>query len=190
MRDINFFKPYIQKKERKFDKRIIYYSLLSLVLVMFAAYSIYNFVRIKKQTYIVNRLKSTAEDPETLRKVEKIKLKEVEVEEFRKTVDRIKILDEKIMSQDIIKEELLEIISLRMPENLVLTYLSVENPVIQLRGVAQDKYSVAEFVKGLEDIENVDDIFVSNITTEVGYYSFSITITLKDVSVDGEATGN
>ena len=77
-----------------------------------------------------------------------------------------------------------------MPENLVLTYLSVENPVIQLRGVAQDKYSVAEFVKGLEDIENVDDIFVSNITTEVGYYSFSITITLKDVSVDGEATGN
>ena len=73
-----------------------------------------------------------------------------------------------------------------MPKDLILTSLNVGNNEIQIQGVAQDKWAVAEFSEGLKDIEESEDIFVSNITTEEGYYSFTITITLKDVSDDGE----
>lgn len=184
MRDINFFKQYRKKKEYKFDKRIIYFTLGSFLVLGFITFSLFNYMKIRDETKIVNTLRITAEDPKRLKKVEQIKTKEEEVHAFREAVSKIKVLDETITSKDIIGDELLEIISLRMPENLILTYLKVSNPTIEMRGVAQDKWLVAEFSKGLEDIDNVDNIFVSDITTETGYYSFTLSITLKDVIHD------
>lgn len=182
MRDINFFRQYTTKKERKFDKRIIYFALGNIVILALVAFSLFNLIKIKQETKVINSLRATVEDPQLIKRVEQIEDKQREVDVFRETVSKIKVLDENIMAQDIIGEELLELISLRMPEELILTYLSVSNPTIEMRGVAQDKWIVAEFAKGLEDIENVEDIFVSNITTEDGYYSFALSITLKDVS--------
>lgn len=190
MRDINFFKPYLRKREIKFDKRIIYVSLFSLILILFVGYSVLNAIKINNETKAVAKLRFIVEDKDTIAKVEKIKAKEIEVQNFKESVGKIRILDESIMAQDVINEELLEIINLRMPENLILTYLSVDNPTMEMQGVAEDKYSIAEFQEGLKDIDNCQDVFVSNIKTEEGYYSFTITITLKDVNYDGEEANN
>lgn len=181
MRDINFFEQYTKKKDRKLDKKIIFFALGSLIVIIFATYSVFNAIKIRQETNAINSLRATTEDPKTLERVEAIKTKEIEVQNFRDSVSKIKTLDESIMKRDIIGEELLGIISKRMPENMVLTYLKIANPIIEMTGVAQDKWIVAEFTKGLEDIENVENIFVSNITTEDAYYSFDLTITLEDV---------
>lgn len=189
MRDINFFEQYTKKKDRKLDKKIIFFALGSLIVIIFATYSVFNAIKIRQETNAVNALRATTEDPKTLERVEAIKAKENEVRKFRESVGKIKTLDESIMERDIIGEELLGIISRRMPENMVLTYLKVANPLIEMSGVAQDKWIVAEFTKGLEDIPNVESIFVSNITTEDAYYSFDLTITLEDVIDDVEEEG-
>ncbi len=187
MRDINFFETQVkEKKETKSDKRIIFYAIGIFIIFSFTAYSIYNLFRIRQEKQVISKLRATAEDPALTKKVEEIKVKENEIQAFRESVDVMKNLDEKIAEKDIIGEELLNTISLRMPKDLILTSLNVGNNEIQIQGVAQDKWAVAEFSEGLKDIEESEDIFVSNITTEEGYYSFTITITLKDVSDDGE----
>ena len=151
MRDINFFETQVkEKKETKSDKRIIFYAIGIFIIFSFTAYSIYNMFRIRQEKRIISKLRVTAEDPILTKKVEEIKVKENEIQAFRESVDTIKKLDEEIAKKDIIGEELLNTISLRMPKDLILTSLNVGNNEIQIQGVAQDKWAVAEFSEGLK----------------------------------------
>lgn len=186
MRDLNFFEQYIEKREFKIDKRLIYFTLSSFVILSLITYIIYNAMIIKQETQMVENLRSTAENTKTVEKVEAIKVKDVEVAEFRESVDKIKQLDKTLEGRDIIDEKLLDMITSKIPEDLFLTSLSIQGGDIQIVGIANDKWSIAELQKGLEDLPNVEENFVSNISLQENHYSFNINITLKDVSVDGE----
>lgn len=186
MRDINFFEGYIEKREVKIDKKLIYFTLSSFVILSLITYIIYNAMLIKQESMMVENLKSTAENAKTIEKVESIKVKQAEVEEFRESVDKIKQLDTTLEGRDIIDEKLLDIITSKIPDDLFLTSLSISGIDIQLVGIASDKWSIAELQRGLENLLDVDESFVSNISLQEDHYSFNINITLKDVSVDGE----
>ena len=186
MRDLNFFEPFIEKTEFKIDKRILFFSIGLFALLSLVSYTVYNSIIIRQQDRIVQSLKTTAENPGTLKKVEEIQEKEIEVNEFREAVEKIRYLDETIAKRDIIDEALLDKITARMPESLFLTSLSIYNREIQIVGIAKDKLSIAELEKGLEDIEDVEEIFISNISLEEDFYNFTINITLKDVDGNGE----
>lgn len=186
MRDLNFFEDYIEKDQFKIDKKFIYFTVFAFVVLSFFTYSIYNYMIIRQETKIVSSLKAIAENPETLKNVEEIKEKEVKVKSFRDSVEKIRALDNIIDSKDIISESLLDSITLKMPEDLFLTSISINNNDIQLVGMARDKWSIAEFEKGLEALDNVEDIFISNISLQEDYYNFNINITMEDVNMDGE----
>lgn len=188
MRDLNFFEGYIEKTEFKIDKRLIYFTLSSFMVLSLITYIIYNAMIIKQESQMVNNLKGTAENPKTIEKVESIKVKELEVTEFRESVDKIKQLDKTLEGRDIIDEKLLDIINSKIPEDLFLTSLSIQGRDIQIVGIANDKWSIAELQRGLEDLPNVEENFVSNISLQEDHYSFNINITLKDVSLDGEGS--
>jgi hypothetical protein len=53
-----------------------------------------------------------------------------------------------------------------------------------MSGFATDKYSIAEFGKGLEQLPYSDSIFISNISAIDSYYRYSMNLTLKEVLVD------
>lgn len=186
MRDLNFFEDYIEKREFKIDKKLMYFTLSSFVVLSLISYIIYNSMIIKQETQMVENLRSTAENTKTVEKVESIKAKEVEVAEFKESVDKIKQLDKTLEGRDIIDEQLLDMITSRIPEDLFLTSLSIQGRDIQIVGIANDKWSVAELQKGLEDLPDIEENFVSNISLQEDNYSFNINITLKDVSLDGE----
>ena len=186
MRDLNFFEDYVEKDHFRIDKKLIYFALAAFVVLSFLTYSIYNYMIIRQETKIVASLKVVAENPETLDNVEKIKVKEVEVNDFRTSVEKIRKLDEIIESKDIISESLLNQIILSMPEDLFLTSIGINNNDIQLVGMSKDKWSVADFRRGLDSLEGVEDIFISNITLQEDYYNFNINITLEEVNIDGE----
>lgn len=189
MKDLNFFEPYIEKSEFKIDKKLIVAGVLIFAFLSLSTYTIYNSMIIKQEARIVQSLKDTAENATTLKKVEEIREKENEVTEFRESVEKIRYLDQIIAEEDIIDEDLLGTINSRIPEDLFLTSLSIYNHEIQIVGISKDKWSIAELEKGLEDIENLEEIFISNISLQDDFYNFTINITLKDVEEDGrEAT--
>jgi len=188
MKDLNFFEPYIEKRQFKFDKMFILYGIFILSLIAIVAYGIFNHLQINSlEDDIIDR-KAIAENPVTIEKVEEIKSLETEVSTFRDEVNKIIELDKSIEGKDIIGEELLKEIKTKMPEDLFLTNFSAYEREIQISGISRDTYSIAEFAKGLDEIEDTDSTFVSNITNTEDYYNFVLNLTLKDVSIDGSQT--
>jgi len=186
MRDLNFFEPYIEKREYKFDKMLVLYILFIIVFVYVAFSGIYNALQINNlRSQIVDK-KAIAEEPKVVKKVNEIIALENEVNTFKEEVEKIVTLDKQIEASDVIGEDLINQIENKMPADLFMKNFSVNNNEIQISGVAKDRYTIAEFAKGLEEIENADSVFISNIVSEDINYSFNLNLTLKDVIEDGE----
>lgn len=186
MRDLNFFEPYIEKRSFKFNKSILIYALIMLLVLTGVAYAILNQLTIAALEKDVANRKEVAENPRTVEKVNEIKELEAEVDRFREEVLKIIHMDETIEANDVIGDELLKFIKSKMPNDLFLTNLSVYNREIQISGVAKDKYTIAEFGKGLEEMDEAESIFISNITQDELYYKFVLNLTLKEVILDAE----
>ena len=183
MRDLNFFESYIEKRQFKFDKIMFLYFLLILCVIGAFALGIYNQIRIGiLKDQIDDRLEVT-KNPKTVKKVNEIKELETETAVFREEVDKIIELDKNIEETNIIREELLYDIKSKMPDDLFLTNFSANGRNVQIAGVSRDSYSIAEFSKGIELIEYVESIFVSNINNVENYYNFVLNLTFKDVNI-------
>ena len=62
MKDLNFFSSYSKKNNKKsFDKSIILYSFVILILIGVLSYGLYNFISIKKLNHDIEALKIEAE---------------------------------------------------------------------------------------------------------------------------------
>ena len=186
MRDLNFFDSYIEKLECKLDKMFFIYLTITIGLLYIIGYGALNQLKIAGLNSKVNELQRVAEDPNTVTKVNDVIAKEQEVNILREEVGKIRIVDEKIKSDEIIDDELLVSITSKLPEGLFLTSITVQNREIQLLGVAQDRWAVAEFVKGLEVLEDLETIYISNISQFKQYYNYNINIFLKGGMIDGE----
>ncbi|WP_353095903.1 PilN domain-containing protein [Tissierella praeacuta] len=186
MRDLNFFEIYIEKKEFKIDKKIIYFTVLISVAISVLIFLIYSEIVIRRETKIVKSLRSTVEDSKTLEKVEEIREKEIEVKKFRESVEKLKLLDTAISERDTVDKVLLDKINDNIPDEIFLTSLSIQGEDIYIVGISKDKWAIAEFQKGLESLENCEEIFVSNISKQGENYNFSLNITLMGVDNNGE----
>ena len=186
MKDLNFFEPYIENTEFRIDKRTVLLAIVMFFILSLGTYTVYKSIIIRQEDRIVERLRTTAENPRTLQKVEKIQQKIVDLDEFKKSVEEIRHLDETIEKRNIIDESLLDEITSKMPKDLFLTSLSIVNKEIQIIGISKDKLSIAELEKGFEDFKDLDETFISSIYLEDGFYNFAININLKDVNGNGE----
>ena len=184
MNDLNFFEPYIEKREFKFNKMILLYTLLILCIVGVAAIGIYNQVQIGMLQNQIRDRRLVAENPKTLKKYNEIKELENEMTVFKEEVDNIIEMDKNIAKNNIISESLIYEISSKMPADLFLTNLSAVGRDVQISGVAKDSNSIAEFSKGLGLIKDVESVFISNIDNMEGSYNFVLNTTFKDVNID------
>lgn len=144
-------------------------------------------MQIRKLNYEVTKLRNIAEDPKINDRVNKIKEKETEVNRFKEEVENIRIIDDKINSADLINENLIIDISSKLPKDLFLKSISINNNTIHLLGISKDKWAIAEFSKGLETLDNLKNIYISNISKDEEHYNFNVDINLKDVMIDGES---
>lgn len=188
MRDLNFFEGYIEKKEFNLDKQLVYYTIFFLLLIGLISYTIFNQIKIRNITRDLEKLKMIAEDEKINERVEYITKKEKEVEKFKESLNKIKSLDDTMENDNIIDDSLLEMIKVRMPEEVFFTSISMNSEHIEMVGVSENKSSIAELGKSLESISEFKEIFVTSISKEEEYYSFNLSISLKDVSTDGEGS--
>lgn len=184
MSDLNFFEPYIEKREFKFNKMILLYMLLVLCIVGVAALGVYNQLQINMLQGQVNSRRQVAEAPDTVNKYNEIKELENQMVVFKQEVDNIIRMDKNIAKNDIINGDLMSEIKSKMPENLFLTSFSASGREIQISGVAKDRLSIAEFSKGLGLINGVESVFISSIDNQEGNFNFVLNTIFKDVSID------
>ena len=188
MSDLNFFEPYIEKRDFKFNKMIFLYMLLVLCIVGVAALGVYNQLQINMLQEQVQGRRQVAEDPKTVNKYNEIKVLEEQMVVFKKEVDNIIKMDKTIAKTDIISEDLMSEVKSKMPEDLFLTNLNASGRDIQITGTAKDSKSIAEFSKGLELINNVESVFIANINNVEGNYNFVLNTIFKDVNIDEQET--
>lgn len=186
MRDLNFFEIYIEKKEIKVHKKILYFTVLISTIILLLIYTIYSEIVIRRETKTIKNLKIIAEDPKILKKVDNIREKEIEVNQFRESVEKLRLLDMAIEKRNIVDKDLLDKINDNIPKEIFLTSLSIQGGDIYIVGMSKDKWAIAEFQKGLESLEDCEEIFVSNISKQEEHYNFSLNITLVGVNDDGE----
>lgn len=184
MRDLNFFEPYIEKRKFKLSLPMVLLGIIILYSFFTLVLGVINNSNIKSLENNVAELSSIAENPATVAKVNGIKALEEETNTFRQEVEKIKEMDRIVEANDIIDENYIDLISSKMPEDLFFTNFSLNNRDIQISGIAKNEWAVAEFGHALKDVENVSEIYISNITGEEDYYRFSMMITLEEVGID------
>lgn len=192
MSDLNFFEPYIEKREFKFNRMVLLYTLFALCIAGIAAKGAYNQFHIFMLQGQVEGKREVAEDPKTVKKYNEIKELENEMSVFKEEVDKIIELDKNIAKNDIVSEDLISEVKSKMPADLFMTNFSVSGREMQISGVAKDSYSIAEFSKSLKSVKDVESVFVSNINNnkEEGNYSFVLNTTFKEVNIDEQETPN
>ena len=118
--------------------------------------------------------------------MQEIEEKQIEVKEFNESLEMVRILDKGIEEDSVIDSYLLDNIISKMPEDVFFTSISMYSDSIQIVGNSKDKWAIAQLGKNLETIEDFHEIFISNISSEEGYYNFVLNISLKDVNIDEE----
>lgn len=186
MKDLNFFEPYIEKRGFKFTRITLLYLLLILVILAMGGIGAYNQIKINSLRKQVLAKELVVNDPKTSEKVAEIKALEAEVNTFREEVDKVIKLDESIELGDYLDQDFVARIRGKMPADMFLTNISIQDRDLNISGISKDTYSVAEFAKGLSLMEEAEDIFISNIRANELSHDFQLNMTLKDVSVDGE----
>ncbi len=179
MEDFNFFEDYIDSSQMKISKVLIFSILLAFLASVLIFHTLYSSVIIKGQVKAIEILEDFGNNDNKLLRVEKIKEKEKEVKELKDFVGIIKTIDGKIESRDIINEKKLEEITLMMPEELYFTSLEISKGEMEIIGRSKDRLSIAEFEKSLEDLENLEEIFISQISLDENTYKFTININMK-----------
>jgi Tfp pilus assembly protein PilN len=185
MRDLNFFEPYADKKSTKLNFTTILYFLVALSLITVLILGLYNQIKISNLSKDVNYREEIVNDPKTVEKVNEIKKFEEEVALFKTEVEKIVALDTNIVKNENITTTLFKEISKKLPEGVFISSLQASNTSLNISGFAMDKYSIAEFQKGLETIDIINSTFVPSITKVDSYYRFGMNVGIKEVQEDG-----
>lgn len=188
MRDLNFFEPYIEKKQTRITFTNILYALIIISLVVVVTLGVYNQTKISNLNKEIKFREDIVNDPQTVAKVEEIKKFDDEVKQFKVEVEKIISLDKSIVENEIISPDLFKEISKRLPDDVFISNIQASNNSINISGFSMDRYSIAEFQKGLETIDIIDSTFVPSINKVDSYYTFSVNIGIREVQEDGEET--
>lgn len=186
MKDLNFFENYIEKSELNIDKRLILYFFTMTLAIILLFYTLFNQIKIRQLSRDVKKLQVILEDERINNKMKEIEEKQIEVKEFNESLEMVRILDKGIEEDSVIDSYLLDNIISKMPEDVFFTSISMYSDSIQIVGNSKDKWAIAQLGKNLETIEDFHEIFISNISSEEGYYNFVLNISLKDVNIDEE----
>jgi type IV pilus assembly protein PilN len=184
MRDLNFFEPFIDKKQFKFNRMILLYALLFLVILGVGGFAAMNQVTINALQKDVNSLRQVADNPDTVAKVAEVEAFAQETDQFGQEVENIRTLDKNIQARDVIGDDILDQINEKLPEGVFIVNINISGRTISISGFGEDRYSIAEFAKGLEELPLSSGVFVSNITAVESYYSFNLDLELQEVMVD------
>lgn len=192
MKDINFFLPFVEKRKVKFNNTFFLSILFLLFALSVIGYGTINHLKINKLQAQTAELRLSAKDPKIVAKVEEIRAEEEELNRLTLEVEEIQNLKVSVEEKDIIGADYINNIIMKRPIDLFLTNLYITQESVSITGITNNRLSVAEFAKGLKEIESLGDIFVSSISREESKtdYNFNLETSLtEEIEVEVEADG-
>ncbi|MCQ1529807.1 PilN domain-containing protein [Lutispora saccharofermentans] len=186
MKDLNFFSSYSKKNNKKsFDKSIILYSFVILILIGVLSYGLYNFISIKKLNHDIEALKIEAEAKNQGAKIKVTLKKQQEINAYKESISKLSVLDKYVRDRDVVNEILLGDIGVNIPADLFLDSMVISQDNIRIEGKSKDKESIAQFQHNLKGIERFEQVFVPQMLDIDGNYSFYLDIKFKEEKPDG-----
>lgn len=184
MKDINFFKPYLKKKHNKSNNKLLIFIVSIISITSIVSYGVFNELKINKLTEKMLEAKEIAEEANIRKKIQAINLENKKIIELKLEVDTIKKLKSEIDKKNYISSEYINSIISRKPKDLFLTSITIDTEHTNIEGIADNKLSIAEFAKGLEEVENLKSLLIPNIKKEERDYRFNLESSLIEEEED------
>lgn len=185
MKDINFFKPYLGKKKEKTNSKIYVYGASIIVGILIIGSFIFNITRmfmLDRSIADYNNKLAATDIQEKLKDAENVN-KEISLfKQYDASLSNIAVSVEK---RDNVSDTLLKDISSTLPKAVSFKSLDISENNIAIKGISDDRTSIAELEHNLNELPIMKDVYVNSIDTqnsaEGGKYSFDIKCVLKDV---------
>jgi type IV pilus assembly protein PilN len=184
MKDINFFKPYLGKKQEKMNSNMYIFGAMAIVgLLIIVTFGI-NTTRIfllSKSINSYNDMLSASEMQTQLKEAEKINKQIDTLKQYDTALADIAI---SVKDRNNVSDMLLKDISSTLPSKVSFKNLDVVENTILIKGTTTDRSAVAELKHNLSKLPIMEDVYVNSIDTQSaveGEYSFDIKCVLKDV---------
>jgi len=190
MNDLNFFELYNGKNKNKIDKDLIFYAIVLILTICVLIYAVANVIKVKKLNSEIFYLIEQIEIKKTDSRINKILSKEEEIRVFDQEFKKLKAVDEHVTTMDVINEDLLNAINIRVPETSFLKSIYINGSSVTIEGVALNKKTISDFEYKLAEVKYFDEIFIPAIYNENEYYGFTVNVKLKDVKDYGEQNIN
>ncbi len=175
MNEINFFEQNKRKIELNLDLDFKYkLYILPAVLVILLLIFIFSLVSVNRKIVDLQaeseKLTLQKTKLEFPNKVAGAKPNS-ELEIKKQTVQAI----ENIENYDKISSKNLDVINASIPQSLFLDTLELNDQDVVITGYAKSSNIIASFQNNLETSEEFSDVFVSDITNQLGNYNFTLT---------------
>lgn len=171
LNELNFFED---SKKLFIDRNLIKFYVASIVISIFILFICFNVkinnLRLELNELMQTRLEIINETSENTNNA-KNDTSTIELETKRNSITSI----ESIEDYDNISSTLLEHIKKSIPDNLFLNDMIISNNKISITGYAKSLNIIATFQKNLSNDTLFTDVFVDNITNDLGNYTFTLT---------------
>ena len=185
MNDLNFFEPYVDKKELKIERDFIYLFVVIIIVIIMLSSSVSNYIKTKKLNIQVVEKKTMLESNKYKTKIKEIDENGKQLDILKDETSKLNKIDDFIKDEEFIDEYLIDTIISKVPRNIFFKNMDISEETLQINGVSKEKWSIADFQKNLSSIDGFNDIFISDISFDGGYYNFTLIIRFKDVNDDG-----
>ncbi|WP_425448618.1 PilN domain-containing protein [Dethiothermospora halolimnae] len=183
MNDFNFFQVY-EERHTTDNNNILIYGLTILIIIAIVTYPIINVIKIRNLDGEVVAIKEQVESPKIKSRLNEIESKKNTIEELELKYGVLSKVEYRMKTLDIVNEYLIDILTKSMPSGIHFSSIKINRSSIQVDGVGMNKDSIAILQNNLRKIELFDNMYVPSISSNRGFYNFSLTMNIKGVNID------
>ncbi|MCC5911464.1 MAG: PilN domain-containing protein [Clostridiaceae bacterium] len=185
MRDFNFFEPYIDKKETEVTrKQFILYIATTAIVIAALFYPLVNIFQQHRIKGSITAMQMSLEADETYEKIQRIEEKQQRINRKVTKLATLTEMEENLKQQSFIDDQLMYTITGTIPQEIFFERLTFTNNIVEIQGYAVDKAKIALLEQRLHTIPDFVEIFIPSISIEEGFYRFTLTFTIKEVTAD------
>lgn len=180
MSEMNFFSPYINKKQSSVDMKQVIVFLLIILLIALPAF--YHFRLLNQKRALLNDINNISNeinvvsDQETMKAIEAAEAKNEAIEVALVTIDEA--IEEINGIHNIFVISLKEILE-NTPTNTYISSIDFKKEYIDIDCISSSYLSAAQYVHNLKNVISEEDkIFMPKISEVDGEYEYSINIEL------------
>lgn len=185
MKDINFFKPYLGKKKEKINSKIYVYGTIVIVAGIIISTLAINTIKLVMLDKSIKDYKSKLEASDIQDKLKEAETVNNEINLLKQYDTSLANMAISVKGRDNVSYTLLKDISSALPSKVSFKTLDIVENTMSIKGISDDRTSVAELEHNLSGLKVIADVHVNSIddkkASDKEGYSFDIKCVLKDV---------